>query len=71
MKTPYIDNRKKKVDNLPKDYIANQLENRELWRRASRRWFELLIIEKDESICESLIQRVGYCIAKSMKKNKN
>lgn len=66
MKHAYIDKRKKNRDNIPEDHIAISLERKQLWRRASQRWLELLVSEKDEFICETILKRISYCLHRSM-----
>ena len=54
-----------------KDNIASYLESKGLWRRAARRWLELLYLEYDVVQAEKIRKRIIYCIRMQKVENKS
>lgn len=52
---------------LPQDAKALRFEERGLWRRAARRWRQVLMRTADCRQAEALVQRQRYCLQQVIK----
>lgn len=50
---------------MARDVLAESLENKSLWRRASLRWLALVDKCDDDGMRELYVQRREYCIEKA------